>query len=586
VQGSALQLLGTATARVARCVFTNCTESAVKVDERARLECIQSDFRGNMLFVPPRHPGSDEPPVMVWEMMGGALSARGQARLRVWGCVFEGNGGEHCLAGGAVSLGTRHRSPRPAHASFVRCLFAHNSVGDCGGGAALFNASCANFTRCRFLNNSAFGWCRGGGGIYTQALSASEGGGISWISSSEFIGNRCPDAMGDLGGGGAISQVGILPDAEIDMDATPDENDWKPEYPVAGTALDVRDTTFDGNWPGVYQLASEIRKIRHGVSRALGEQGNLSGAVPNAIDPAINTTVPWELHETLREAQDEFWREEYPPDGLVPEDYVGKPFRLSKHWDDEEPDPDTGLFPGQGSLPRLSDLKNQSALQTLLRLERDFGPGAPQTQLWLAKHVDESLARHVDREFEPGNRWPEPPEPTESELEWCCEPLDELHNWAFDDVCEYYERSRNWENWTESEAGKFWNWAAEQQREYDARELAALDVYAKRRGYMGCKNPVRRQDLSANDTTTPWVEFLSEDDDPERNPQWPWNQAPSEEQLWRWGGPMRDLNRSQIKALTAKGKDRLRLPPPHIKRHLQHAAGQGDEDDDDDDNDA
>jgi len=112
--------------------------------------------------------------------------------------------------------------------------------------------------------------------------------------------------------------------------------------------------------------------------------------------------------------------------------------------------------------------------------------------------------------------------------------------------------------------------------------LAALDLYAKRRGYMGCKNPVRRKDLAANDTTTPWVEFLSEDDDPERNPQWPWNQAPSEEELWRWGGPMRDLNKSQIKALTAKGKDRLRLPPPHIKRHLQQA-GQGEEDDDDDD---
>ena len=68
------------------------------------------------------------------------------------------------------------------------------------------------------------------------------------------------------------------------------------------------------------------------------------------------------------------------------------------------------------------------------------------------------------------------------------------------------------------------------------RELVAFDLYAKRRGYMGVKDPVRWKDLAPNDTTTPWNDFISEDDDPNINPQWPWNQAPTEEELWRFGG--------------------------------------------------
>jgi hypothetical protein len=51
------------------------------------------------------------------------------------------------------------------------------------------------------------------------------------------------------------------------------------------------------------------------------------------------------------------------------------------------------------------------------------------------------------------------------------------------------------------------------------RELVAFDLYAKRRGYMGVKDPVRWKDLAPNDTTTPWNDFISEDDDPNINPQ-------------------------------------------------------------------
>lgn len=167
-----------------------------------------------------------------------------------------------------------------------------------------------------------------------------------------------------------------------------------------------------------------------------------------------------------------------------------------------EPDPDTGLFPGQEPLPRLSELPNQTAVQTLLRLERDFGPEAVQTQRWLDEHMQYSMDAYIDQAFEPGRTWPKPPEPTDSELEWCKQPLEELHEWAFEDVCEYYDRSRNYENWTDSEADHFHAWAAAQQKEYERRELVAFDIYAKRRGFMGCRDPVRWKDLAPNDTTT------------------------------------------------------------------------------------
>ena len=91
-----------------------------------------------------------------------------------------------------------------------------------GGAMALFNSSCMNLTRCAFRNNSAFGWCRGGGAIYTQALGTPKGG-ISWVNDCRFEANRCPDKVahelglvdGDMGGGGAISRVGDFPDEII-----------------------------------------------------------------------------------------------------------------------------------------------------------------------------------------------------------------------------------------------------------------------------------------------------------------------------------------------------------------------------------
>jgi len=60
--------------------------------------------------------------------MGGALWARGQARLRLTGCEFVNNGGLGCLAGGAVCLGTVHPDPIPGHITFVGCHFVNNHV--------------------------------------------------------------------------------------------------------------------------------------------------------------------------------------------------------------------------------------------------------------------------------------------------------------------------------------------------------------------------------------------------------------------------------------------------------------------------
>lgn len=309
--------------------------------------------------------------------------------------------------------------------------------------------------------------------------------------------------------------------------------------------------------------------------RASSSAGHYDERVPL---PQVNATVPWQLVDTLQEHWEDFWKENYPPDGVPDHSRAGQPIKLPAHFDPDEPDPDTGLFPGQGRLPRLSEFKNQTAVQTLLQLERDFGPGSMQTRSFLDDHLSATVERHVDAEFEPGIRWSKPPEPTDSEWEWCVEGLEELHQWSFADMCAYFERSRNWKNWSDSEARDFHTWAEAQQKEYKARELAAYDLYAKRRGLMGCKDPVRWKDLEQNDTTTPWDDFISEDFDPDINPQWPWNQPPTEAELWRWGtGPMRDLNATELKALMGKGKG-LHLGPPGMAPRAADDDGDGDDD--------
>ena len=47
--------------------------------------------------------------------------------------------------------------------------------------------------------------------------------------------------------------------------------------------------------------------------------------------------------------------------------------------------------------------------------------GAIQTQRWLDDYLDETLAKITDEEYEPGIRWPNPLQPTDSEVR--CRPL-------------------------------------------------------------------------------------------------------------------------------------------------------------------
>ena len=63
--GSALQVCGSATARAATCFFRNCSASAIRVTERARLDFIRCNFRANTLVVPIQHPGSSRPEIKV-----------------------------------------------------------------------------------------------------------------------------------------------------------------------------------------------------------------------------------------------------------------------------------------------------------------------------------------------------------------------------------------------------------------------------------------------------------------------------------------------------------------------------------------
>ena len=74
-----------------------------------------------------------------------------------------------------------------------------------------------------------------------------------------------------------------------------------------------------------YWNASRVRAFRRDGCPALGQRGTISQAIPNDIDPNVNTTIPWELQASLQRAHDDFWRAHYPPHGEIPPDIVGKP---------------------------------------------------------------------------------------------------------------------------------------------------------------------------------------------------------------------------------------------------------------------
>ena len=72
----------------------------------------------------------------------------------------------------------------------------------------------------------------------------------------------------------------------------------------------------------------------------------------------------------------------------------------------------------------------------------------------------------------------------EKKSQWCCEPLNELHEWAFDDVCEYYNRGRDWGNWTEAQVSAHKNLIRRRKRRRE-RERLGFGVEEKEGGGEG-----------------------------------------------------------------------------------------------------
>ena len=63
------------------------------------------------------------------------------------------------------------------------------------------------------------------------------------------------------------------------------------------------------------------------------------------------------------------------------------------------------------------------------------------------------------------------------------------------------------------------------------------------------------------------MDFLSEDFDPEIHPEYPWNRAPTDEELWADGGPMRELTVEELHNVTRK---------QHLKRPRDSDEADGD----------
>mmetsp|Transcript_18090 Transcript_18090/g.41986 ORF Transcript_18090/g.41986 Transcript_18090/m.41986 type:complete len:131 (-) Transcript_18090:49-441(-) len=113
-----------------------------------------------------------------------------------------------------------------------------------------------------------------------------------------------------------------------------------------------------------------------------------------------------------------------------------------------EPDPDTGVW----DLPagfrdyrkdmRMSEYKNQSAVQTYLRLEKTYGANASETLNWLTHHAEETLRKTLDEEYAPEGGYPPNLEPTSEEWAWCEEPLAALAAWSKIDTDAYYAKSQ------------------------------------------------------------------------------------------------------------------------------------------------
>jgi len=251
--------------RALDCVFRNHTRGALRATGNARLWLQRCLFQANALSVPMPLPGSlDEPPPLIAQM-GSAIAIQGTVRARVLACGFWDNGGPTCLAGGAVVVNTSHTVPVPAHVIFSQCVLGNNSAADAGGALCVLAGGCVNVSDTTFLNNTAWGVVRGGGGLYAEARQ------VCWVWNCSFAWNRCPET------GGAIAVKGErdTPDDVGPAPATPacgpphaaaltaarraaqpeDDNEeeegmmrTKAHVPV-GRVVDFRKCFFKQNWP-------------------------------------------------------------------------------------------------------------------------------------------------------------------------------------------------------------------------------------------------------------------------------------------------------------------------------------------------
>lgn len=584
--GSSLLVGGNVTVRCVDCSFLNHSRGALRAAGRSRLWLQHCLFQANNLSIPVPPPESMQPDPPLVDMMGAALSIQGKVRARVLACGFWDNGGVRTLAGGAVVVNTSHSNPAPAQVLFRGCVFQNNSAADAGGAMCMLLDSCCNISDSWFYNNSAWGILRGGGGIYA------EGRQLSWVWNCSFVWNLCPET------GGAITVMGkqdVPDDPELYEEEEPEEGQTQEPQ---GRVIDFRKCLFDNNYPAWYfwgpiYEAFESDFIPGGNIGLWEKADKLPTEMENedeSDDARANLTLPWELADDLAEMQDDWWKEQFPfGDSGLDEEQL-EPFRQPAHWDTMEPDPDTGVW----DLPagfrdyrkdmRMSEYKNQSAVQTYLRLEKTYGANASETLNWLTHHAEETLRKTLDEEYAPEGGYPPNLEPTSEEWAWCEEPLAALAAWSKIDTDAYYAKSQGWEKWDEEE---MLAWKAERKvvdEEYDQMEWDAWDEYAKRRGYKGIVKPVHQTDITDDEQV--WDEHLSEDIDPARHPEYQWNRPPTQEELWREGGPMRDLNADDIRKIREGGKGRKRKPPRGLGDGEDDEEEEEEEEEDDDGSDA
>jgi len=77
--------------------------------------------------------------------------------------------------------------------------------------------------------------------------------------------------------------------------------------------------------------------------------------------------------------------------------------------------------------------------------------------------------------------------------------LEDLVRWCEADVEEYYQRIEDCRNKSSDWWHHFEAFAKARDDEYKERELKAFDEYAKRMGWKGCMDPVRREDWNSTE---------------------------------------------------------------------------------------